>query len=173
MTLGTLAGQWNLGGERSVGRMGFGAMSLPKWPRDTAIAVPHRAVELGVNHVDTASFYARDGVSANELIRAALHPSDRFATLAGLREEGLIEHLGISNVTPSAVARAQRIAPVTAVQNHYNLVHRDDAEVAARHDATPTQVALALTLRRSPSILLIPGTGSAAHLEENMAVLEF
>lgn len=41
--------------------------------------------------------------------------------------------------------------------------------VAARHDATVPQVALAWLLERSPNILLIPGTGSLAHLEENLA----
>ena len=64
---------------REVARIGFGAMQLPGpgvWgpprDRDTALAVLRRAVELGVNHIDTAQFYG-DGV-ANELIRAALRP---------------------------------------------------------------------------------------------------
>lgn len=64
---------------RRVARIGFGAMQLPGrgvWgpPRDraTALAVLRRAVDLGVNHIDTAQFYG-DGV-ANELIHAALHP---------------------------------------------------------------------------------------------------
>ncbi len=62
-----------------VARIGFGAMQLPGpgvWgpPRDrnTALRVLRRALELGVNHIDTAQFYG-DGVS-NELIHAALHP---------------------------------------------------------------------------------------------------
>jgi aryl-alcohol dehydrogenase-like predicted oxidoreductase len=64
---------------RQVARIGFGAMQLPGpgvWgpprDRDTALAVLRRAVELGVNHIDTAQFYGV-GVS-NELIRAALRP---------------------------------------------------------------------------------------------------
>jgi pyridoxine 4-dehydrogenase len=67
---------------RQVARIGFGAMQLPSaalpgvWgpprDRDTALAVLRRAVELGVNHIDTAQFYG-DGI-ANELIRAALGP---------------------------------------------------------------------------------------------------
>ncbi|MBV9315346.1 MAG: oxidoreductase [Pseudonocardia sp.] len=64
---------------RSVRRIGFGAMQLPGpgvWgpPRDrnTALAVLRQAVELGVNHIDTAQYYGR-GVS-NELIHSALHP---------------------------------------------------------------------------------------------------
>jgi pyridoxine 4-dehydrogenase len=69
---GTLAG-------RPVARIGFGTMQLPGpgvWgpprDRDTAVAVLRKAVELGVNHIDTAQYYGPD--VANELIRAALHP---------------------------------------------------------------------------------------------------
>jgi aryl-alcohol dehydrogenase-like predicted oxidoreductase len=42
-------------------------------------------------------------------------------------------------------------------------------EIAERHDATPSQIALAWLLARSPVMLPIPGTGSVAHLEENLA----
>jgi pyridoxine 4-dehydrogenase len=97
-------------------------------------------------------------------------------------------------------AEAQSIGRVVCVQNHYNLVHRDDdplidalaregiayvpffplggftplqasalTAVAARLDATPMSVALAWLLRRSPNILLIPGTSSVTHLRENIA----
>jgi len=66
-------------GDFSVSRIGFGAMQLPgpgvlgpPRDRDTALAVLRRAVELGVNHIDTAQFYGPD--VANELIHAALHP---------------------------------------------------------------------------------------------------
>ena len=71
---------------RQVGRIGFGAMRLPGRgvfgpPRDraTALAVLRRAVELGVNHIDTAQFYGPD--VANELIHAALHPYPRDSSL--------------------------------------------------------------------------------------------
>lgn len=123
----------------------------------------------------------------------------QFSTLARLREQGLIRHLGLSNVTAAQVAQAQRIAPVVCVQNQYNLAHREDEAlvdalaqqgiayvpffplggftplqsdtlslVAARLDATPMQVALAWLLHRSPNLLLIPGTSSLAHLQENL-----
>ena len=53
-----------------------------------------------------------------------------FTALAELQRQGLIRHLGLSNVTSAQVAEARRIAPVVCVQNHYNLVHRaDDALV--------------------------------------------
>jgi len=50
----------------------------------------------------------------------------QFSTLAHLREQGLIRHLGLSNVTAMQVAEAQAIAPVVCVQNQYNLIHRSD-----------------------------------------------
>lgn len=263
-----------LGGDLPVARIGYGAMRLTGWPRgdrpdrETALTVLRRAVELGVNHIDTSHYYARDGVAANELIREALHPypddlvivtkvgalvegsdialpagektgltpdnlrraveanlrtlgvdrldvvnlrmgdldrtgtplSGPLETLLALRDEGLIRHLGVSNVTAAEFAEARATAPIACVQNLYNLAVRDDdplvdacakagvafvpffpvggfqpvtAEhldaVAARRGATVPQVALAWLLARSPAILLIPGTGSPAHLEENIA----
>lgn len=66
-------------GRFSVARIGFGAMQLPGPgvfgpPRDRAeaLAVLRRAVELGVDHIDTSQYYGPD--VANELIREALHP---------------------------------------------------------------------------------------------------
>lgn len=50
----------------------------------------------------------------------------QFAALAELRRKGLIRHLGLSNVTLAQLDEAQRIAPVVCIQNHYNIVHRDD-----------------------------------------------
>src|ERR1700751_3337944 len=66
-------------GRFSVARIGFGAIQLPgpgafgpTRDRDAALAVLRRAVELGVNHIDTAQFYGPN--VSNELIREALHP---------------------------------------------------------------------------------------------------
>ncbi|HEX5404098.1 MAG TPA: oxidoreductase [Pseudonocardiaceae bacterium] len=126
---------------------------------------------------------------------------ERFEALAEMRRDGLIKHLGVSNVTVNQLAEARAIAPVAQVQNAFNIVMRGDAEmvdtcaaagiayvpffplggafqqtqwdalsgVAGRHGVTERQVALAWLLARSPSILLIPGTSSIAHLEENVA----
>ncbi|MGW2635603.1 oxidoreductase [Streptomyces sp. NPDC001348] len=52
--------------------------------------------------------------------------AEPFGALAELREEGLIRHLGVSNVTPAQLAEARSIAPVVCVQNEYNVVRRDD-----------------------------------------------
>jgi pyridoxine 4-dehydrogenase len=51
---------------------------------------------------------------------------ERFAALAELRRQGLVRHLGLSNVTAAQVEEARAIAPVVCVQNLYNLAHRDD-----------------------------------------------
>ncbi|MFJ7200600.1 MULTISPECIES: aldo/keto reductase [unclassified Streptomyces] len=88
MTTQTLAaaaaGTWRLG-DLTVNRIGFGAMRLTQQgavfdggaapsDRDRAIAVLRRAVELGVDHIDTAAFYFSSLRSANELINRALGP---------------------------------------------------------------------------------------------------
>jgi pyridoxine 4-dehydrogenase len=51
---------------------------------------------------------------------------EQFATLADLQRQGLIRRLGSSNVTPTQLEQARRIAEVVCVQNDFNLVHRDD-----------------------------------------------
>jgi aryl-alcohol dehydrogenase-like predicted oxidoreductase len=250
-------------------RVGYGAMQLagpgvfgPPKDRDAAIAVLRTAVDLGLNHLDTADFYGP--YVTNEIIREALAPypddlhivtkvgarrdeqggwlhartpaeltaqvhdnlrhlgldtldvvnlrvggqeepepgsiAEQFGALAGLRQQGLIRHLGLSTVTAGQLAEAQSIAPVVCVQNLYNIARRgDDAlvdltagqdiayvpyfplggftplqsgvldRVAAQIGATPQQTALAWLLRRSPAIVLIPGTSSLGHLLENIA----
>lgn len=126
-----------------------------------------------------------------------------LTVLAELQREGLIKHIGLSNVTRKQVEDGRKITEIVCVQNQYNLAHRDDddlidhlaaegtayvpffplggfsplqsstlSDVAARLDATPMQVALAWLLKRSPNILLIPGTSSRGHLRENLAVAD-
>jgi aryl-alcohol dehydrogenase-like predicted oxidoreductase len=55
--------------------------------------------------------------------------AEPFSALARMRKEGLIKHLGISNVSAEQVAEAQSIAPIVCVQNHYNLAHRIDDDL--------------------------------------------
>jgi aryl-alcohol dehydrogenase-like predicted oxidoreductase len=52
--------------------------------------------------------------------------AEPFTVLAQLQQEGLIKHLGVSNVNAKQVAEAQAIAPVVCVQNYYNVAHRQD-----------------------------------------------
>jgi aryl-alcohol dehydrogenase-like predicted oxidoreductase len=269
------AGTWTLG-DRTVNRLGFGAMRLTGTaafdhgvPRDrrTSIAVLRRAVELGVNHVDTAAFYFSSLRSANELIGAALAPypddlviatkvgpgrdpsgeflpfarpeqlrgqveenlrqlgrdhldvvnlrtygpgsvADHVGALLELREAGLLRHVGLSNVGVAQLDEALALTPLVEVQNRYALDSRKRGEddvlracgerdiafvpffaiagpgrergasgpehpevcaVAEAHGATPAQVRLAWTLHQGPHVLAIPGTGTPAHLEENVA----
>ncbi|MFI0976779.1 aldo/keto reductase [Streptomyces sp. NPDC021093] len=92
MTTGSTAGTFRIGGERTVGRIGFGAMRLSTSPaeaRETSKAVVRRAVELGVTLIDTAQLY---GWGANEeLLAEALHPYPEellVATKVGVRPTG-------------------------------------------------------------------------------------
>ena len=257
-----------------VRRMGFGAMQLPGPgvfgpPKDRAVAlaVIRRAVEAGVNHIDTAQFYGPD--VANELLHAALHPypdglvlvskvgaarndkgewvgaqrpeelragveanlrsleleqvpvvnlrrhpesdvpfDDQLETMIALRDEGLIGGIGLSNATLEQYSTARARIEVACVQNAYNVADRSDQAVfdacqtdgvpyvpffplgsafhpenpvlgmpaikaaAQRLGATPAQVALAWLLHLSPNVLLIPGTSSLEHLDENLAAGE-
>lgn len=122
---------------------------------------------------------------------------DSIGALVKLKEQGKIRHIGVSNVTEDELRRAQRLTPVVSIQNRFNLSDRRSEslvdlceqeqmvflpwapiqdldnpvvhEIATGHDATPRQVVLAWLLARSPQILPIPGTGTVAHLEENIA----
>ncbi len=167
--------------------------------REDLIASVHRNLEqLGIDAVDAVNLrLGGHGGPADEPIAEWLRP------LVELREQGLIRHLGISEATSSQLTEAQGMAPVVTVQNHYNLVHRDDDElvdrcaregiafapyfplggftplqsgeldrIAARIGASPQQTALAWLLQRSPTIVVIPGTSSVAHLRENVAAAE-
>ncbi len=263
-TLAAASGVFALGG-LAVTRLGFGAMRLTGpgiWgePRDRAAAVRvlRRAVELGVDFIDTADSYGP--FVSEELIAEALYPydgvtiatkggfvrtgpgqwhaigrpaylrqcvemslrrlrlerielyqlhridpevpvADQIGTLADMRAEGKIGHIGLSQVSVAEVGEARLTAPVVSVQNLYNLTNRESGDVldycereglgfipwfpiatgslaapdgplsalAKQAGATPAQLALAWLLRRSPVMLPIPGTGSVAHLEENVA----
>jgi aryl-alcohol dehydrogenase-like predicted oxidoreductase len=189
------SGQYRLG-DRLTNRLGYGTMRLtgpdaagrPPPDRKTVIAVLRRAVDLGVDHIDTGDYEGPHKVT--DLIRKALHPypleltivtnvgarwttegrwvealspgelgravedhlehlgvdvldvvnlrmpgvtepverspAEPMETLAELQQQGLIRHLGVSNVTTQGFAEAEAIATVVCVQNHYNVAHRHD-----------------------------------------------
>ncbi|HUK57915.1 MAG TPA: aldo/keto reductase [Stellaceae bacterium] len=123
---------------------------------------------------------------------------ESVGALAELQKAGKIRHIGLSNVDVRQLARARKVATIVSVQNHYNLGDRssdpviDQCEkdglaflpwyplhqrtglraiegIAKRHNATSAQVALAWLLRRSRSVVPIPGTSQAAHFDENFA----
>lgn len=263
------AGTFDLGGELTVTRLGYGAMRLCGpgiWghpaDRDNPGRVLRRAVELGVDFIDTADAY---GPEVNEYqLASALKPysgltvatkggltrsgpqvwetdgrperldrcinnslrrlevevidlyqlhapdddvplAESVGALARAREDGRIRHVGLSNVSLAELKEALDIVPVASVQNRYNLGHRESEEVLAfceaqgigfipwyplaagelsrsqrgtleevarAHEATPSQVALAWLLHKSPVMLPIPGTSQVAHLEENLAAAD-
>jgi pyridoxine 4-dehydrogenase len=125
---------------------------------------------------------------------------ESVGVIAEYRDRGKIRNVGLSQVGIDQIERAREIVPITAVQNRYNLSEREHDEVvdycaaegivfvpffplrggcgrrlreiAKRRDATPAQITLAWLLKRSPTILPIPGTLSIDHLKENLAALE-
>lgn len=159
-------------------------------------AVHDNLRNLGLNVLDVVNF--RCMISPHSAAEGSIEAP--LTALAELQQQGLVRHIGLSNVTPTQIAEGRRICDIVCVQNHYNLAHRDDdtlidelaqasiayvpyfplggfsplqsatlSDVAARLNATPMQVALAWLLQQSPNILLIPGTSSIAHLQENLA----
>ena len=119
---------------------------------------------------------------------------DSIATIDEFRRAGRIGLVGLSEVSVEQIERARQVAPIAAVQSHFNLFERkhdrvvdycaeegipfvpyfplkggarpEVAEIAERHGATPAQVVLAWLLRRSPTMLPIPGTLSLEHLRK-------
>jgi pyridoxine 4-dehydrogenase len=255
---------FTLGGDLTVNRLGYGAMRITGkgiWgpPKDggEAISVLQRAVELGVNFIDTADSYGPH--VSEELIAEALYPypedlviatkggllrtgpdqwpvnahpdhlqkalegslkrlkldqidlyqlhrvdpivpaEESFGFLKQAQQEGLIKHIGLSEVDVDMIKKAQEFFEVVSVQNVYsvdnrkwehvlqyckahniafipwfplnagNVASQDKLkQIAEKHEATVHQVALNWLLNHSDNILLIPGTSSIAHLEENM-----
>lgn len=96
------------------------------WPaalsRDELVRSVHENLEyLGVPALDLVNLRLTGNREAADII-------EPFSVLARLRDEGLIRHLGVSNVSAEQVSAARAIAPVVAVQNFYNLaVRADDA----------------------------------------------
>ena len=163
-------------------------------------AVHDNLRNLGLEKMDVVNL--RVGGPQNPADESIEEP---LTVLAELQRQGLIQHLGLSNVTPRQFAEARAIAEIVCVQNFFNVAQRYDDEfvdalaaqgvayvpffplggfnplqsselnaVAASVGATPMQVALAWLLHRAPNILLIPGTSSVKHLQENLeaAVLQ-
>ncbi|MEL6662816.1 MAG: aldo/keto reductase [Pseudomonadota bacterium] len=248
---------FNLGGELTVNRLGFGAMRLTGQPGnfgpyedwEGGLALLRRAADLGVNFFDSAWAYGpetadrivgealegryvviatKGGVDKpapgrivvdgspetlrSQILKARvslrrdtidlfqLHRVDpnvsieaSVEALARAQQDGLIRHIGLSNVDHAQLERAMTVAPIASVQNRYNIAEQGDddlvdftAESGIAYipygplGANPMQqgaklspvMALQWLLQRSPNIVVIPGTTSIAHLEENMMALE-
>jgi aryl-alcohol dehydrogenase-like predicted oxidoreductase len=124
--------------------------------------------------------------------------AESVGAMVALKDEGKIRHIGVSNVDERQLREAQALTPVVSVQNRYNLGDRSSESIvdlceqeeiaflpwapiqdandetavraiAAAHGISARQVLLAWLLARSPFMLPIPGTGSSAHLDDNVA----
>jgi aryl-alcohol dehydrogenase-like predicted oxidoreductase len=255
---------FTIGGELTIRRMGYGAMRItgqgiwgPPKDRAEAIRVLQRAVELGVNFIDTADSYGPN--ISEELIAEALYPYPAGLVIAtkggflrtgpnqwkinsspehlkealegslgrlkldsidlyqlhridpqvpfektleflqGVQEEGLVKHIGLSEVSVEEIKKAEEYVEIVSVQNKYSHDFRkwesvleyceetDKAfipwnplnagnvttmavieKVAGELGVSAHQVALTWLLHHSPNSLLIPGTSSIKHLEENL-----
>ena len=177
-----------IGGRRDAEGQWLPALS----PDEIRAGVHDNLTHLGVDRLDVVNLRS---------MTVGAPIGDKFAVLAELQEQGLIRHLGVSNVDAAQLAEAQRIAPVVCVQNMYSVADRaDDAlveecaqqgiayvpffplgsafrpfeaagleTVAARHGVSIHRVALAWLLQRSPTILVIPGSGDPDHVADNVA----
>ncbi|MVW64579.1 oxidoreductase [Massilia sp. NEAU-DD11] len=91
-------------------------------PKELREAVYDNLRNLGLDVLEVVNF--RSMLDVHGPAEGSLE--EQVTTLAELREEGLIKHVGLSNVTMKQVEDARRIVPITCVQNMYNLVHRND-----------------------------------------------
>jgi pyridoxine 4-dehydrogenase len=98
-----------------------GSWNLDTSPDELVREVHENLGRLGLETLDVVNLRVSD--DHDESLAEA------FATLAKLQEQGLVRHLGVSNVSPAQLAEARTIAPVVCVQNHYNLVHRTDDDL--------------------------------------------
>ncbi len=123
---------------------------------------------------------------------------ESIGALVELKDEGKIRHIGVCNMNERELRQTQQITPVVSLQNRYNFGDRKSEslidlcetesiaflpwapiqdldgstavrDIAEQRHISAQQVALAWLLARSPVMLPIPGTGSVAHLEENVA----
>jgi len=166
-----------------------------QWTHDATPAHLQKAVEgslkrLRLDRIDVYQLHIPDPVVSFEA---------SVETLARLQNEGKIRLVALSNVTQEHIERARKIVPIVSVQNRYSFADREWdyvvdycerngiafipwfplgagrvagevlGRIAEAHSASPTQVALAWLLQRSPIVLPIPGTSSIEHLEQNIA----
>ena len=96
---------------------------LPAFGRDQLIGAVHDNLRnLGLETLEVVNLRAMFDVHGP----AEGSLEEPLAVLAELREQGLVRHIGLSNVTPKQVSDARRMVPIACVQNQYNLVHRGD-----------------------------------------------
>ncbi|CAI8944901.1 aldo/keto reductase family oxidoreductase [Pseudomonas sp. fls2-241-R2A-110] len=107
-----------------------GSWNPAQSPAELTQAVHDNLRNLGVDVLDVVNLRAM----GNQQSPVEGSIEEAFTTLAELQRQGLIRHLGVSNVTPSQVRQAQGIADIVCVQNHYNLTHREDETLISELD---------------------------------------
>jgi pyridoxine 4-dehydrogenase len=154
----------------SLRRLGVDTIDLwqlhridPKVPREEQFGVMRELQDEGkVRHLGLSEVSVEEVKAAQEVFEVAT--VQNLYNLTNQKAEDVLEYCeqqGIGFIPWFPLAAGKLAEPGGAV-----------AEIAAAHDATPGQVALAWLLARSPVMLPIPGTGSVAHLEENVAAAE-
>jgi pyridoxine 4-dehydrogenase len=171
-------------------RPGPGLWTHNASPKHLIEALEGSLKRLRLDRIDIYQLHAPDNAVSFEASVEAL---------ANLRKQGKIRHVALSNVTREHIERARKIVPVVSVQNRFSFADRESdfivdyceqnsiaflpwaplgqakeaheaiKRVAHELSANPLQVALAWLLKRSKTILPIPGTSSVKHLEENIA----
>lgn len=91
-------------------------------PAELRQAVHDNLRNLGLDVLDVVNFRSMHGIHGP----AEGSIEEPLTVLADLQRQGLVRHIGVSNVTPAQIAQARGIAEIVCVQNHYNLAHRDD-----------------------------------------------
>jgi pyridoxine 4-dehydrogenase len=104
-------------------RRGEGGSWLPAFsPEELRQAVHDNLRNLGLHVLEVVNLRAM--FSAHGAVEGSIEAP--LTVLAELKRQGLVRHIGLSNVTPTQIAEGRRIAPIACVQNHYNLAHRTD-----------------------------------------------
>ncbi|WP_433437167.1 aldo/keto reductase [Nonomuraea sp. CA-141351] len=189
-----------VGNKVGAGRGPDGSWIITDHP-DTVRRQVHEALEdLGTEASELTYLRLGGDYAAS---RSDVPLEDSLGVLIELRDQGLIRRIGLSGASPEMLTRAQKMTPIAAVQNRFNLLDRSGVQVLAdceaqgimfvpyfplasgqltsydeltgpaeRLGATPAQVALAWLLRRSPAMVVIPGTTNPDHLRANITAAE-
>jgi len=175
-------------------RHGPGVWQHNASPRHIEQAIEESLKRLRLERIDLYQLHVPD---------PAVSFDASMETLARLKEQGKVRHVGLSNVTLEHLERARKIVPIVSVQNRYSFSDREwdylldhctaqgiafmpwgpiaqgrkanevVEKIAAARGVSTAVVSLAWLLRRSPVMLPIPGTSSVTHLEENVGAAGF
>ncbi|HUA91797.1 MAG TPA: aldo/keto reductase [Terracidiphilus sp.] len=175
-------------------RHGAGIWQHNASPSHIAQAIEGSLKRLRLERIDIYQLHVPDPATSFDASMEAI---------ARLKEQGKVRHVALSNVTLEHIQRAQKIVPIVSVQNRYSFSDREwdyvvdyceangvafmpwgpmaqgrkanevIEKIAANRNTSTAVISLAWLLRRSPVMLLIPGTSSVKHVEENIGAAGF